>query len=85
MRFVKPIDEVILHEVFSKFDKVITIEDGCVMGGFGSATIEFMADHGYSAKVIRLGIPDAYVHHGTQKELWADCGFDKDGIIKAVN
>jgi 1-deoxy-D-xylulose-5-phosphate synthase len=84
MRFVKPIDEVILHEVFSKFDKVITVEDGCVMGGFGSATIEFMAEHGYSAQVKRLGIPDAYVHHGTQKELWADCGFDKAGIIKTA-
>lgn len=82
MRFVKPIDEVMLHEVFSKFDKVITVEDGTVMGGFGSAVIEFMAEHNYSAQVIRLGIPDAYVHHGTQVELWADCGFDKNGIVK---
>ncbi len=84
MRFVKPIDEVMLHEVFSKFKKVITVEDGCVMGGFGSAVIEFMADHNYSAQVVRLGIPDLYVHHGTQKELWTDCGFDAAGIIKTA-
>jgi 1-deoxy-D-xylulose-5-phosphate synthase len=81
MRFVKPIDEVMLHEVFSKFKKVITVEDGCIMGGFGSAVIEFMADHIYSAQVVRLGIPDKYVHHGTQKELWVDCGFDKTAIV----
>lgn len=84
MRFVKPIDEVMLHEVFGKFRQVITVEDGCVMGGFGSAVLEFMADNGYSAKVTRLGIPDQYIHHGTQKELWADCGFDADSIAKKV-
>jgi 1-deoxy-D-xylulose-5-phosphate synthase len=81
MRFVKPIDEIMLHEVFSKFKKVITVEDGCLMGGFGSAVIEFMADQNYAAQVVRLGIPDQYVHHGTQKELWADCGFDKNAIV----
>ncbi len=81
MRFVKPIDEVMLHEVFTKFKKVITVEDGCLMGGFGSAAIEFMADQGYAAQLIRLGIPDQYIHHGTQEELWADCGFDKDAIV----
>ncbi len=84
MRFVKPIDEVMLHEVFSKFKKVITIEDGCVMGGFGSAVIEFMADQNYSAQVVRLGIPDRYIHHGTQEELWADCGFDRKGIVETA-
>jgi 1-deoxy-D-xylulose-5-phosphate synthase len=81
MRFVKPIDELMLHEVFSKFQKVITVEDGCTMGGFGSAVLEFMADQQYSAQVTRLGIPDRYVHHGTQEELWADCGFDVNGIV----
>jgi 1-deoxy-D-xylulose-5-phosphate synthase len=84
MRFVKPIDEMMLHEVFTKFKKVITIEDGCIMGGFGSAVLEFMVDQGYSAQVIRLGIPDEYIHHGTQEELWADCGFDKKAIIETV-
>lgn len=84
MRFVKPIDEVMLHEVFTKFDKVITIEDGCVMGGFGSAVIEFMTDQKYKAEVVRLGIPDQYIHHGTQKELWSDCGYDAKGIVDTV-
>ncbi len=84
MRFVKPIDETLLHEVFSKFNKVITVEDGCIMGGFGSAVLEFMADQNYAAQVIRLGIPDKYVHHGTQKELWADCGYDINAIIETA-
>lgn len=84
MRFVKPIDEIMLHEVFTKFKKIITVEDGCIMGGFGSAVIEFMADNNYSAQVIRLGIPDKYIHHGTQKELWADCGFDTASIVSTV-
>jgi len=84
MRFVKPIDEVMLHEVFSKFKYVITVEDGCVMGGFGSAVIEFMADQGYQAQVVRLGIPDEYIHHGTQEELWEDCGFDAKAIVGKV-
>jgi 1-deoxy-D-xylulose-5-phosphate synthase len=84
MRFVKPIDEVMLHEVFTKFKKVITIEDGCLMGGFGSAVIEFMVDQKYTAELIRLGIADEYIHHGTQEELWADCGIDKAAIISTV-
>ena len=84
MRFVKPIDEIMLHEVFSKFKKVITVEDGCLMGGFGSAVLEFMVDQKYQAEVVRLGIPDQYIHHGTQEELWADCGFDKASIVKTV-
>jgi len=84
MRFVKPVDEVILHEVFTKFKQIITVEDGCIMGGFGSAVIEFMADQKYQAEVIRLGIPDQYVHHGTQKELWEECGYDTKGIVKEI-
>jgi 1-deoxy-D-xylulose-5-phosphate synthase len=84
MRFVKPIDEVMLHEVFSKFKKVITVEDGCIMGGFGSAVIEFMADNKYMSQVTRLGIPDRYVHHGTVEELQAECGFDAASIVETV-
>jgi 1-deoxy-D-xylulose-5-phosphate synthase len=84
MRFVKPLDETLLHEVFTKFDKVITIEDGCIMGGFGSAIIEFMVDHNYHSKVVRLGIPDKYVHHGTSEQLYADCGFDSLAIAAKV-
>jgi 1-deoxy-D-xylulose-5-phosphate synthase len=84
LRFVKPLDEMLLHEVFTKFDKVITVEDGCLMGGFGSAVLEFMADRGYKAEVVRLGIPDDYIHHGTQEELWAACGFDAASIASSV-
>lgn len=85
MRFAKPIDEEMLHEVFAKFKKVITIEDGCVIGGVGSAVIEFMSDHGYNAQVKRLGIPDAYIEHGEPVELWAECGFDEAGILKSIS
>ena len=84
LRFVKPLDAVLLHEVFTKFKKVITIEDGCLMGGFGSAIIEFMVDQKYNSEIVRLGIPDEYVHHGTQEELWEDCGFDAKAIVKAI-
>jgi len=84
MRFAKPLDEKMLHKIFKKFDKVITVEDGCLMGGFGSAVIEFMADHNYTSKIQRLGIPDAIIEHGTQLELQKECGFDPEGIEKAV-
>jgi 1-deoxy-D-xylulose-5-phosphate synthase len=84
MRFVKPLDEELLHQIFSRFKRVITVEDGCIMGGFGSAVLEFMADHGYSASVKRLGIPDAVIEHGTQKELYKVCGYDTDSIREAV-
>jgi 1-deoxy-D-xylulose-5-phosphate synthase len=84
MRFVKPIDEKLLHEVFAKYQKVITVEDGCVEGGFGSAVIEFMVDHHYSAEVKRLGIPDAIVEHGEQLELHHEAGFDPEHIERAV-
>lgn len=84
MRFVKPIDEGMLHEVFGRFKKIITVEDGCLQGGFGSAVLEFMADNNYTAEVKRLGIPDRIVEHGEQIELHRECGFDPEGIEKAV-
>jgi 1-deoxy-D-xylulose-5-phosphate synthase len=84
MRFVKPVDEVMLHEVFGKFDKVITLEDGCLQGGFGSAVLEFMADHGYSSQLKRLGIPDRIVEHGEPAELHRECGIDTEGIVASV-
>jgi 1-deoxy-D-xylulose-5-phosphate synthase len=80
MRFVKPLDEEMLHEVFSQFDKVITVEDHAISGGFGSAVMEFMVDHGYTAKVKRLGIPDRIIEHGKPEELYRECGFDAAGI-----
>jgi 1-deoxy-D-xylulose-5-phosphate synthase len=84
MRFVKPLDEALLHEVFSKYDKVLTVEDGTVTGGFGSAILEFMAQHNYKAEVKILGIPDAIVEHGTPKELYRECGYDAPAIAAAV-
>ena len=84
MRFVKPIDEMLLHEVFAKFKHVVTIEDHAIMGGMGSAVLEFMGDHGYSAQVKRLGIPDRWIEHGSQKELYTECGYDDKALIAAV-
>jgi 1-deoxy-D-xylulose-5-phosphate synthase len=84
MRFAKPLDEQLLHEVFTKFDKVLTVEDGCLVGGFGSAVLEFAADHGYDARVKRLGIPDRIVEHGEQIELHKECGFDPEGIARTA-
>lgn len=84
MRFVKPLDDSLLHEVFGKFKKVVTVEDGCLMGGFGSAVLEWMVDNGYAAHVKRLGIPDAVIEHGEQIQLYHECGFDKEGIADTV-
>ena len=85
MRFLKPIDEELLHEVFRKFKKIVTLEDGTIVGGLGSAVLEFMADHGYSAKVTRLGIPDRFVEHGSQQQLYKECGFDADSIRQLLS
>lgn len=84
LRFVKPLDTALLHEVFTRFKNVITVEDGCLQGGMGSAVLEFMADHNYKANVVRLGIPDEIIEHGEQPELWALCGYDTNSIIQAV-
>ena len=84
MRFVKPLDEKLLHEVFSKYSKIITVEDGTIVGGFGSAVLEFMARHGYSVKVKMLGIPDKVVEHGSPAELHRECGYDAEAIAVAV-
>jgi 1-deoxy-D-xylulose-5-phosphate synthase len=85
MRFVKPLDAEMLHEIFSKFKKVITIEDGCIPGGFGSAILEWMNDNNYTAHVKRLGIPDTFIEHGTPQQLQQECGFYVDDVVKAVN
>jgi len=83
MRFLKPIDEELLHEVFKNHQNIITIEDGSVIGGLGSAVLEFMSDNAYASRVKRLGVPDKWVEHGTQEELYRECGFDTEGIILA--
>ena len=84
MIFLKPIDEKLLHKIFKKYSKIITIEDGCLKGGFGSSILEFMSDNNYNKQVVRLGIPDNFIHHGTQEELWLECGIDKNTIVKKV-
>ncbi len=84
MRFVKPIDEALLHEVCMLYKKVITIEDGTIVGGFGSAVLEFMAANQYSLSVKMLGMPDTITEHGEPNELYAECGYDVNAIIKTV-
>jgi len=84
MRFLKPIDEELLHEVMKKFKQIITVEDGTIVGGLGSALLEFQSDHGYKNKIVRLGIPDTFISHGKQAELHAECGYDANGIVAAA-
>ena len=84
MRFAKPLDAVLLHEALSKYEKIITVEDGCVEGGFGSAILEFMAEHGYKNDIRILGISDQIVEHGTPKELQRECGYDAQAIADTV-
>ncbi len=84
LRFLKPLDEELLHEVGMRFKRIITIEDGIKAGGMGSAVLEFMADHGYSPKIQRIGIPDRFIEHGTVAQLHALCGLDEESIKKAL-
>ena len=84
MRFAKPIDGDMLHEVFTNYNKIVTVEDGTVVGGFGSAVLEFMNAHGYKADVKILGIPDRIVEHGTPKQLYEEIGIDANGIAETL-
>jgi 1-deoxy-D-xylulose-5-phosphate synthase len=84
MRFVKPLDTELLHEVFSRYRKIITVEDAAIMGGMGSAVAEFMVDNSYSAAITRLGIPDRFIEHGEPAELYRECDYDKQSIMNAV-
>ena len=82
MRFLKPIDKELLHDVFVKHKRVITVEDGTIIGGLGSAVMEFACDNRYGAKIKRLGVPDKVIEQGTPNELYEECGFDVDSIVK---
>ena len=84
MRFVKPLDEELLESIMENYPSIITVEDGCLMGGFGSSVLEFAADHQYTNRIKRLGIPDAIIEHGEQAQLQAECGYDKSAIKSAV-
>lgn len=84
MRFLKPMDEELLHQIAQKYNRIITIEDGVIHGGFGSAVLEFMADNGYFPKIKRIGIPDTFVEHGTQAELYHMLRLDSEGIEQSI-
>ncbi|MBS1655860.1 MAG: 1-deoxy-D-xylulose-5-phosphate synthase, partial [Bacteroidetes bacterium] len=84
MRFAKPLDEELLHEACKNYDKLLTVEDGTIVGGFGSAILEFIAKHGYKNEVRMLGIPDRIVEHGTLKELYRECNYDAQAIADTV-
>lgn len=84
MRFVNPLDTDALNHVMSNFKKIITVEDGFIKGGFGSAILEFAADNRYYPYIERLGVPDYFVAHGTQKELYRECGYDAEGIVMTI-
>ena len=84
MRFLKPLDEALLHEVGLNFQHVVTIEDGVKKGGMGSAILEFMADNDYIPHIRRIGVPDAFIEHGTIQELHHLCGMDEEGIYNQL-
>ena len=84
MRFVKPLDKELLKEVCSKFDKIITIEDGTIIGGMGTAVLEFISENKYTVQLERLGVPDHFIEQGSLKELYNECGFNVEGIMKVV-
>lgn len=84
LRFLKPLDENLLHEVGQKFTRILTVEDGVRNGGMGSAILEFMSDHGYSPRVTRLGLPDRFVQHGPVNDLYAICGIDEESILNTI-
>jgi 1-deoxy-D-xylulose-5-phosphate synthase len=81
IRFLKPLDKELLISIFEKHDHVITVEDGTISGGLGSAVIELMNAEGFKLNVARLGIPDRFIEHGTQQQLWHECGYDAEGIF----
>ena len=85
MRFIKPLDEVLLHDIFNKFDTVLTIEDGTIVRGFGSAILEFAQQNNYHTSIKRLGIPDKFVEHGSTDELFDLIGLSNEEIIKIIN
>ena len=84
IRFIKPLDEGLMHSVLLKYKRIVTVEDNALQGGFGSALLECCADNGYFPKVKRLGIPDRFIEHGTQQDLYKLCGYDAEAIAKAV-
>ena len=85
MRFIKPLDAALVAELAASHDLLVTIEEGCVMGGAGSAVAEALAAAGIVKPLLQLGLPDQFIDHGDAQQLLAQCGLDADGIIRAVN
>ena len=84
IRFLKPLDEKMLHKVFLNYKTIITVEDGCLKGGMGSAILEFANDYNYKHKIIRLGVPDNFIEHGSPEEQRTECGYNKASILKTI-
>lgn len=84
MRFAKPLDEELLHTILKRYKHIITVEDGTITGGFGSAVLEFMADNGYTNRITRLGAPDKFIEHGTVQQLHKDCGIDPESLYQTA-
>ena len=84
MIFLKPLDETLLHNIGKRFAHIITVENGTVIGGLGTAVAEFMCEHGYTPRIKRIGIPDAFIEHGSIPELFQQCGMDAESILKAI-
>lgn len=84
LRFLKPLDEALLHEVGGKYPQIVTIEDGVRKGGMGSAVLEFMSDNGYTPRIRRVGVPDTFIEHGTIQELYHLCGMDEEGLFRQL-
>ena len=84
-RFAKPLDTTLLEELCRNYSHLVTIEDGCLPGGFGSAVLEYLADQGIAVTVTRLGVGDAFVSHGTPEELYREQGLDRRGILRVLN
>lgn len=84
IRWLKPLDEELLREVGERFKTIVTVEDGVIDGGLGSAVLEWMADHGFTPRVIRLGVRDRFVEHGSTQELYHLLKLDKEGICESL-
>jgi len=84
LRFLKPLDTEMLDEIGKKFHRIITVEDGILNGGMGSAVLEFMSNHSYTPTVKRIGIPDSFIEHGAPEDLYHLCGMDEEGIYKTL-
>ncbi|MCZ7612149.1 MAG: hypothetical protein M5T52_01005 [Ignavibacteriaceae bacterium] len=85
MRFIKPLDEQLLEQIAAKHEKIVTIEENNLPGGFGSAVIEFFADRNYKNDILRIGIPDNFIDHGTQAELHKQISIDPAGIVSQIS